>query len=127
MVIKESFTIRRSGMFDKYYIDYNGTYSTGKLDGIFGISNHDLNQIYEKCSGSYSAENNVYYFNSKEDAAQAIEMIWVKIKPSLKGKALYLTEEEVEVIRRALINEDSNILSTNKILKDNIFNKLNIQ
>lgn len=127
MVLKDAFIIRESGFEKSFYVDYRGVYSTDALEEVVGIDSQELNRIYEACNGVYNAERQVYYFHSREDAADAIDAVWLKVRPSLKGKALYLTEKEVEYIRRALINEDSNIISMNKAIKDGIFNKLNEQ
>lgn len=125
MIFKEQFVVRKSGNFEKYYIDYLGNYEITALGKLVGLSERQLIQTYEDHSGSYNQEFNVYYFNSKEDAKQVIESLMLKLKPSQKGQAVFLTIEEIEYIRRALINEDSNIISMKKSIKDGIFNKLN--
>ena len=42
-----------------------------------------------------------------------------------RGRAVYLTEREIEYIRAALINENNNTIHVSSKIKDQIFKKLN--
>jgi hypothetical protein len=48
-----------------------------------------------------------------------------KTRSEMKGKAVFLSENEIEYIRKALINEGSNTIHVKSKIKDAIFKKLN--
>jgi hypothetical protein len=126
MVNLSSFIVRKSGRKENsYYIDYTGYYKTSDIARITGLETAAVTMIYIHHGAEYDGEQQVYYFGSLEAAKSAIAEIFSNVRPELKGKVLYLTEAEVEYIRRALINEGSNTIYLKSRIKDEIFKKLN--
>ncbi len=126
MVNLSSFIVRKSGRKDNsYYIDYTGLYKTSDIARITGLETPAVTMIYIHNGAEYDGSQEVYYFSSTESAKNAVSEIFSNVRPELKGKVLYLTETEVEYIRRALINEGSNTIYLKSKIKDEIFKKLN--
>lgn len=126
MVNLTSFIVRKSGRKENsYYIDYSGMYKTSDIARITGLETVAVTMMYIHHGAEYDDTQQVYYFNSTETAKNAILEIFSGVSPELKGKVLYLTEAEVEYIRRALINEGSNTIYLKSKIKDEIFKKLN--
>lgn len=120
------FMIRNSAMKDNmYYIDFNGEYEISGISSCTGITENYIHHVYEDNQGVYDPERKVYYFKERGYAAEAVNTLQERVIPSRTTRTVELTEEEIEYIRRALINEDSNIIYTNSRIRSNIFNKLN--
>ena len=126
MVNQSGFIVRKSGIrADDYYIDYEGTYSVGDIAKITGVKAAKVTQIYTDHGAIFDDSQNVYYFRSSEAAKNAIGELFANVSPQKKAKAVYLSEAEIEFIRRALINDGSNTLYLKSKIKDEIFKKLN--
>lgn len=122
----KTFMIRRSALKDgNYYIDFDGAYEISDISSCTGITENVIHHIYEDSKGHYDPDKHVYYFSEYGYANDAMEELRKAFRPSKVNKTVELTEEEIEYIRRALINEDSNIIYTNSNIRANIFNKLN--
>jgi hypothetical protein len=117
--------VRRSGVYDKYYLDYNGHYIIEEVSEALGYELDSLRHIFEINSGKYDDQHDVYYFPSTTDVKEVISEIVKKVRPSKVEIPVKLTYEEIEYIRRALINEDSNVIFTGNKLRESIFSKLN--
>jgi len=125
MVVKNHFTVRSSAKVEGFYIDYLGNFSLTALKNYLDISDKIIQSTFEKYSNSYDDEFGIYYFDSKEKALIAIDVLVAAVPASKRGRAVYLTDKEIELIRKALINEDTNILTVKASLRDEIFKKLN--
>lgn len=125
MVVKNHFTVRSSAKVDGYYIDYLGNYSVIALKEHLDISEKLIVSTFDKYSMSFDQEIGVYYFQSKDKAQEAIDILVAAVPANKRGRAVYLTDKEIELIRKALINEDTNLLTVKASLKDEIFKKLN--
>lgn len=120
------FMIRTSALGEEnFYIDFNGEYEVYKIASCTGINENIIDDTYNIYSGKYSKEKNVYYFNKRGNAVEVVEVLTDKLKRSMVTRTVDLTENEIEYIRKALINEDSNIIFTNNGVRTSIFNKLN--
>ena len=121
-----TFMIRESAMRDgAFYIDFAGEYEISGISTFTGITENVIHQIYENNDGDYDSDRNVYYFSRRGNAAEAVNALRVKLKPAKVSRTVTLTEEEIEYIRKALINEDSNMIFTKSSIRDSIFDKLN--
>ncbi|MDF1617720.1 hypothetical protein [Petrocella sp. FN5] len=120
------FMIRESALKDNYYyIDYNGEYELSKLSACTGITEKVIEHIYMEYDGVLDSDKGVFYFNKRGNAADAVEDLNSRVIRSKTSRTVELTEEEIEYIRKALINEDSNIIFTKNTIRTSIFNKLN--
>lgn len=118
------FMVRKSGVKEtNYYIDYDGEYTVDDIRKATGID--DIINIYKNHQAEYDDTRNVYYFNSEEQADDAINDLVKLLKKSEHVRKVELTESEIEYIRRALINEDSNVIFTKNKIRESIFDKLN--
>ncbi|MDD2504558.1 MAG: hypothetical protein PHG58_12060 [Clostridia bacterium] len=126
MVNESGFIVRKSGIRQgDYYIDYAGTYTVGDIAKLTGVKAAKIMEIYSENGAIFDDVQNVYFFRSTESAKNAVGELFANVKPEKKAKAVYLSEAEVEYIRRALINEGSNTLYLKGTIKDEIFKKLN--
>lgn len=126
MVNQSNFIVRKSGRRENnYYIDYTGIYKTTGIAGITGLKAENIDKIYSSCGAIFDDEQEIYYFTSVDAAKSAIGEIFANVSADAKGKVVYLSEAEVEYIRRALINEGSNTIHLKSKIKDEIFRKLN--
>ncbi len=126
MFNESSFIVRVSGRKENcYYIDYAGEYKIAEIARVTGLSPVDVKMKYSENGGSFDEELNIYYFPSAENAKETIEALLREMQPEHKGKPIYLTETEIEYIRKALINEGSNTIHVSSKVKDEIFKKLN--
>jgi hypothetical protein len=126
MVYATNFIVRKSGIREgSYYIDYAGSFSVTDLSKIVGLKPSRIVEIYTSYGGILNDSLGVYYFPSAEHAKNSIDRILSEVKPGNIGKAVYLSNEEIDYIRRALINEGANTFSVKNNLKDEIFRKLN--
>ena len=126
-MLSSNFIVRRSGLKEHhFYIDFNGKYELQMLEEITGISVAKLREVYEATGGILNEEQQVYYFNTKADGQKAVDRLSQYIKPALNTRTVEFTEAEIEYIRRALINEDSNIIFTKNKIRESIFHKLNM-
>lgn len=127
MVNETNMIVRRSGKSDSsYYIDYSGIYKVLEISKATGMSAPALKELYVSNGATYDADQDVYYFSSFDGAKKVIGEILKNTKAELKGRAVYLTENEIEYIRKALINEQSNTIHVKNKIKDAIFKKLNV-
>lgn len=125
MVVKNHFSVRRSAIAEGYYIDYLGNYSIKALSDALSLDESLIKSVFDKYSFEYHEDMGVYYFNSSDKANEAISILVAGVPANKRGRAVYLTDNEIELIRKALINEDSNLLTVKKSYRDNIFKKLN--
>lgn len=120
------FVLRKSGVKEgNYYIDFSGEYQPEMIKKETGIHADKIVQIYKEFNGLYNEQLEVYYFSSEEDGNNAIKSLVKFLKKSDHIKQVELTESEIEYIRRALINEDSNVIFTKSKIRESIFDKLN--
>lgn len=119
------FIVRSSGRFPgKHYIDQDGRYALGDLAEATGLSKERLEQIYLRNGAIYEESLGVFFFDSRDAALQTIKEL-DNILAGLTGKSVYLSYEEIDYIRQALINEGSNVISVRNELKRRIFEKFN--
>lgn len=122
----KSFTIRSSGRApDKYYIDCAGSYKISEIAEMTGIEKGMLEEIYFIHGAKLDDAIGVYYFPSRDCAVPAVKQIEEYFSKQGTGKVVFLTFEEIEYIRQALINEGSNIINVRNELKKGIFDKFN--
>ncbi|PKM95751.1 MAG: hypothetical protein CVU84_02810 [Firmicutes bacterium HGW-Firmicutes-1] len=118
------FMVRKSGVKDgNYYIDFEGEYIPENIKKLTGIDS--ITDIYKNNKGEYDEEHDVYYFPSVDNAENAINDLVKLLRKSDHVRKVELTESEIEYIRRALINEDSNVIFTKNKIRESIFDKLN--
>lgn len=126
MAFEGNYIIRHSGRKPGFfYIDSQGHYKVRDISRISGIETTDLEIMYRTYSSEYSDDMEVYYFESTERANALIDAILEKSGQKENGRLIYLTEKEIEFIRKALINEGSNSIHISSAVKNKIFNKLN--
>lgn len=126
MVNETSFVVRISGRKENsYYIDYLGNYKLSDVSRLVGIKQQLAKEIYTQNGAVCDQENDVYYFSSIAGAKKAISEMLNEMKPEKRGKVVFLTNVEIEYIRKALINEGVNSIHVSNKLKDAIFYKLN--
>lgn len=126
MVSETNFIVRLSGRrVNSYYIDYLGVYKVMEIAKISGLTPATVKDIYLNNGSVYDDTQDVYYFDSIEAAKKAISDILGKVKMDHRGRLIFLSEAEVELIRRALINEGNNTIHMKNKVKDAIFKKLN--
>jgi len=119
------FIVRSSGRFPgKHYIDQDGRYALGDLAEATGLSKERLEQIYQRNGTIYEESLGVFFFDSRDAALAAIKEL-DNILTGSTGKSVYLSYEEIDYIRQALINEGSNVISVRNELKRRIFEKFN--
>mgnify|MGYP001115726023 CR=1 FL=1 len=126
MVNETNFIVRISGRKESScYIDYLGVYKVNEIAKITGLKPSAVKEMYLSNGGSYDENLDIYYFKSVDDARKTISDILKDVKDGKKGRVVSLTEAEIEYIRRALINEQSNTIHVKNSIKDEIFKKLN--
>jgi hypothetical protein len=126
MVYESNFLVRKSGKRENsFYIDYSGTYTIRDLSKILGLKASIVEDIYKRHNAKLDKTLDIYYFESADDARTSLKDIFHEITPDNIGRAVYLTNEEIELIRQALINEGVNTIGTKSEIKDTIFKKLN--
>lgn len=126
MVNESNFIVRMSGKrASSYYIDYSGVYKINEIARITGLEPSMVKELYQDNGAVYDETMDVFYFGSIEAAKSTIASIFKDVRAELKGKLVYLTETEVEYIRKALIHEGSNTIHMKSSIKDAIFKKLN--
>lgn len=122
----KTFMIRDSAIKSgAHYIDFDGEYEISAISACTGIVESTIHKIYENNEGQYDSDRNVYYFNERGNAADALNQLRENLRPAKVGRTVTLSEEEIEYIRKALINEDANIIYTRSKIRDSIFDKLN--
>lgn len=125
-MLKSNFIIRASGVMEGYfYIDFEGEYHPDRIHLITDVPIEKIVEIYKNHGGVYNEKYDVYYFETRAAAEDVIELMAKKIKPAKNVRQVELTEQEIEYIRKALINEDSNLIFTKGKIRDSIFEKLN--
>lgn len=126
MVNESNFIVRVSGRKENScYIDYSGVYKITEIAKVVGIEPPAVREKYLANGATYDEELDVYYFNSLENAKKAIADLLKDMKSGQKGRLVFLTEREIEYIRKALINEESNTIHVRSRIKEGIFKKLN--
>lgn len=120
------FMIRQSALKDgQFYIDFNGEFEVEMISKKTRIEGALIQRTYDENAGEFNADRHVYYFPKRGNAADAVEILNGLVKKSSVSRTVELTEAEIEYIRKALINEDSNIIFTNNKIRTSIFEKLN--
>ncbi len=126
MINESNFIVRISGRKENsYYIDYQGVYKITEISKVTGVEVPKLKEIYLGNGAAYDESLDVYYFGSLDKAKNAVSEILRGARADQKGRIIFLTEAEIEHIRRALINENANTLHLSNKIKDSIFKKLN--
>ena len=126
MADESNFIVRTSGRNPgNYYIDYSGVYKLTDIARVAGLGSNTVRGIYLDHGAILDDAMDVYYFGSIEAAQNAIATIYSKIRSEQRGKMIFLTAQEIEYIRKALINEGSNTIHIKNSVKDRIFEKLN--
>lgn len=122
----KNFMIRRSALVEgSFYIDFDGEYEISKIAKITQIPANTLDHIYAEHYADYDSEHHVYYFAEYGNIADVVKVLDGLLKPGQVNRTVELTEEEIEYIRKALINEDSNVIFTKNSVRESIFRKLN--
>jgi hypothetical protein len=125
MVNDTSFLVRKSGKREgSFYIDYQGLYKTVDLAKVTGLQATLIREIYLSNGAAYDDALDVFYFPDEGKANRGVAAILKKIRYE-KGRVVFLTEAEIEYIRKALINESNNTIRVKNKVKDAIFDKLN--
>lgn len=120
------FLVRSSGTHDgQCYIDYCGAYKTADIAKQTKIPEAKLQTIYTEGGGVLDEKIGVYYFDTAVAAQAVITRVLDSMKSSVKGRAVVLTEGEIECIRRALISDGAVPFGINAKIKDSILKKLN--
>ena len=88
----------------------SGVYKVLEIAKIAGLKPAAVKEIYLNNGGVYDETQDVYYFGSLEAAKKVVSDILGKVKMEHRGRLIFLTEAEVEFIRRALINEGCNTI-----------------
>ncbi len=123
---KKSFTVRSSGrVSDKYYIDCDGHFKINEIAESTGLGKNKVEEIYLSCHAQLDETIGAYYFPSGEYALKALKELGNQSSCKEAGKLVFLTLEEMEYIRQALINEGSNIINVRNDLKKGLFDKFN--
>jgi hypothetical protein len=126
MVSESNFVVRVSGrMENSYYIDYLGAYKVMDIAKIAGVEPAVIKEIYLANGAEHDGRLDVFYFGNMENAKKAVSEILRKAGTHCRGRFVFLTEAEIEFIRKALINEGANTLRVKNNIKDEIFRKLN--
>ncbi|NTV90420.1 MAG: hypothetical protein HGA22_08705 [Clostridiales bacterium] len=126
MLNESNFIVRTSGRkANSFYIDHAGVYKIDDIAKTGNLKASAIEEAYKKNGAVYDETLDVYYFSNSEDASKAISDITGKVKGEYKGRMVFLSEAEIELIRKALINENSNTIHIRNKLKDEIFKKLN--
>jgi hypothetical protein len=118
--------VRNSGKREgNCYIDYLGKYKLSDIAKETKIDAKKLCDIYTKNGGILEPELEVYYFENVISAKKAVAQVIAKISVAFKGRSIYLTESEIDTIRRALISDGAVAMGIGSKIKDSIFKKLN--
>lgn len=121
-----NFIVRVSGRKENsYYLDCLGVYKVQDIAKIAGLKPAAVKEKYLANEAAYDENLDIYYFNSIDQARKTISSILNDMKAAQKGRVVFLTEAEIEYIRKALINEQSNTIHVKNNIKDEIFKKLN--
>ncbi len=125
-MVNNGFALRRSGVKEGFfYIDLAGEFQPDMIKKATGISTDKIIEIYKENKGEYNEQFDVYYFSSQADGENVIKALSKLLKKSEQVRTVELTESEIEYIRRAMINEDSNVIFTKSKIRESIFDKLN--
>lgn len=114
-------------MPDKFCIDCAGKNKIGDISEMTGIEAGKIEEICLQHEALLDEIADVPYFPSREQAAEALKLLEDYSSVKETGKLVFLTFEEMEYIRQALINEGSNIINVRNELKKGIFDKFNSQ
>ena len=126
MLSETNFIVRLSGRkANSYYIDYSGVYKIIEIAKVAGLEPTAVKEIYLNNGAVYDDTQDVYYFGSLDSAKKVVSDICGNVHMDRKGRLIFLSEAEVEFIRKALINEGSNSIHLSNKVKDTIFKKLN--
>ena len=118
-------TVRGSGRFPgKHYIDVAGKYGIEDISSATGIDRSRLEALYRGAGASADNNLGVWFFDTREAALAVIREIEA-LQTGSAGRMVFLTHEEIDYIRQALINEGSNVISVLNELKRHIFDKFN--
>ena len=121
-----NFMVRSSGRFmGKCYIDYKGMYKLADIARETKLPEETLRDIYGRTGGVFDEAMGVYYFEGSAGAKEAVTLVLEKLGVGVKGRAVLLTEREIDVIRRALISDGAVPFGIEAKAKDSILKKLN--
>lgn len=112
-------------MPDEFYIDCDGSNQINMIAELTDMEAHRLEEIYSSYEAKLDKSKGVYYFSSRNQAVSAIKELESYFSKRGNGKVVFLSFEEMEYIRQALINEGSNIINVKNDLKRGIFDKFN--
>lgn len=128
MLDTANFLVRSSGRKENcYYVDYSGYYKAADIGRQLQLKPEKIKEIYEDNGGLHDKDLDVYYFNNIFSAKKSItDMLACSIAVD-KGRSILLTEDEIEYIRKALINDGMGNIGIDANLKNAIFKKLNGQ
>lgn len=126
MINFSNFIVRNSGRSaNTFYIDCGGLYHVSDIASEAGLSSEKLSKIYASGGGKLNVELDVYYFDNIDNARCVIKNIYEIMQDSNKGKSVYFSEDEIQYIRKALINDASGFAGNNSRMVDAILKKLN--
>jgi len=126
MLDSSSFIVRISGRGPSlFYIDCGGLYHISDIAANAGISASRLSKIYVSNGGALNSELDVYYFGSIDSAKTAISDIFSAMRNANKGKSVFFNEDEIEYLRKALINDAMGFAGNSSRMVDAILKKLN--
>jgi hypothetical protein len=126
MVNESNFIVRSSARkANSFYIDYLGSYKVSEIAKISGLEPVTVKEIYIKNDAVYDASLDVYYFGKEAGAKSSVSEICSKIDTDKKGKLIFLSDDEIALVRKALINESSSYVHFSSEVIDSIFKKLN--
>jgi hypothetical protein len=114
-----------SSILPEYIISSAKAIEITGIAKVVGVEPPRIKEIYLSNGASYDEVQDVYYFGSAESANRAVSEITMGMDSNHKGRLIFLTEAEVEYIRKALINENVNTIHVKNRVKDDIFRKLN--
>ena len=118
-------TVRGSARYPgKYYIDLAGRYQPEDLAALTGVDQEKLEALCLRAGASTANEVGVPFFDSREAALGVVRELEALL-PGVAGKTVFLTIEELDYLRQALINEGSNVISVRNEIKRRIFDKFN--
>ncbi len=120
------FLVRSSGRYPgSFYIDCGGLYHIDEIAKGAGLEAERLHKLYEANGGKLNSEQDVYYFSDAGNAKKAISGIFAAMQNSNKGKYVFFSEEEIQYLRKSVINDAMGFAGNDSRMVDAILRKLN--